>query len=275
MNNQVACRYAVVQFTPYIETAEFANVGVVMACPQTGFFGFKLQTRKHKRVTDFFDELPKAFYLRAIQGMKSELERVGKIIDAAPVAGRVDLLRAAFDELLHPREAIVRFSKARFVLTDDPSRELGEKFDHYVDRSFATQEFVEQEIEKRIRALLGTLDLARPFRPLVVGDEDVHVRFPLVQQRGVVPIKIIKPFNLTQADPMGIYDHGGNWLQRLQRLKKRSLLPHDVLFAVRGPAVSDAKRYAAYQDICADLRQEGVETVEDSAQERIEAFASA
>jgi hypothetical protein len=52
-----ACRYAVVQFVPYSETGEFANVGVVLICPETGYFGFQLQTRKYARVTAFFDEL--------------------------------------------------------------------------------------------------------------------------------------------------------------------------------------------------------------------------
>lgn len=65
--NQFACRYAIVQFAPHVETGEFANVGVVLMCPQTGYFDFKLQTRKHKRVTDFFDELPRDVYLRAVQ----------------------------------------------------------------------------------------------------------------------------------------------------------------------------------------------------------------
>jgi hypothetical protein len=27
----------------YLETGEFANVGVAMVCPQTGYFGFRLQ----------------------------------------------------------------------------------------------------------------------------------------------------------------------------------------------------------------------------------------
>ena len=41
--NKFAYRYAIVQFQPYSETGEFANVGVVLVCPETGFFDFKLQ----------------------------------------------------------------------------------------------------------------------------------------------------------------------------------------------------------------------------------------
>ena len=206
---QVACRYAVVQFMPYAETGEFANVGVALICPEAGYFGFKLQTRKYKRVTDFFDELPRHVYLRAVQGIDSELQRIAKVLDAAPAGGRPDFLREVFDGLVHPREAIVRFSAPRVVLTEDPAKEVVRKFDHYVDRTFATPEYVEHEIEKHIKLLLGTLDLNQPFRPAKIGDDEVYARFPLVQQRGGTAAKVIKPFNLNQAEPMGIYDHGG------------------------------------------------------------------
>lgn len=270
---QVACRYAIVQFTPYVETGEFANVGVVLICPQTGYFGFKLQTRKYKRVTDFFQELPRNVYLRAMQGFGRELERIAAVLADPSVAGRPNFMREVFEGLVHPREAIVRIGKPRVVLTDDPAQELIDKFDYYVDRSFATPEYVEQEMGRRIKALLGTLDLAQPFRPAKVGDDEVYARFPLVQQRGAEIAKIIKPFNLNQDEPMGIYDHGGAWLQRVQRLRKRSLLPDNVLFAVRGPAPSDVKRYAAFQEICAELRGEDVLTVDETAQQVIAEFA--
>lgn len=271
---QVACRYAVVQFTPYTETGEFANVGVVLICPQTGYFDFKLQTRKYKRVTDFFVELPRNVYLRAMQGIASELRRIARMLEDERADGRPDFMREVFEGLVHPREAVVRFSRPRVVLTDDPAGELIAKFDHYVDRSFATPEYVEHEIGRRIKSLLGTLNLTQPFRPERIGDDDVHVKFPLVQKRGADFAKIIKPFNLNQDEPMGIYDHGGAWLQRIQRLRKRSLLPHNVLFAVRGPAPSDLKRHAAFEEVCGELRDEDVLMVDEAAQERIAEFAA-
>jgi hypothetical protein len=151
---------------------------------------------------------------------------------------------------------------------------LGRKFDHYVDRSFATPEYVELEIERRIKSLLGTLNLVQPFRPQRVGDDDVYAKFPLVQRRGGAVAKIIKPFNLNQAEPMGIYEHGAAWLMRVQQLRKRRLLPHNVLFAVRGPSEADSKRFAAFQEICADLRSEDVLTVDETEQGAIAGFAA-
>ena len=84
----VACRYAVVQFAPYRETGEFANAGVVLMCPETGYFGFKLQTRRTKRITDFFDELPRSYYVRAVKAMEDELQRVAGVVAHAPGTGR-------------------------------------------------------------------------------------------------------------------------------------------------------------------------------------------
>ena len=52
-----ACHYAIVRFMPFIETGEFANVGVVMFAPQARYFGFKLLVNRQARVTNFFEQL--------------------------------------------------------------------------------------------------------------------------------------------------------------------------------------------------------------------------
>ncbi|MBV5292500.1 MAG: DUF3037 domain-containing protein [Curvibacter lanceolatus] len=272
----VACRYAVVQFMPYSETGEFANVGVVLICPSTKYFGFQLQARRHKRITDFFDELPKEVYQRAVQAIETELQRIAEMVaEAPPGAGQIDYLRQVFESLVHPREALVRFGPARMVMTLDPAAELLKQFEHYVDRSFASAEYIEQVMEKRIRALLSALDLPQPFRPARVGNDEVHVRFPLVQQRGEQISKIIKPFNLNQKEPMGIYDHGGNWLQRIQRLRRHRLLPQEVLFAVAAPPPDDLKRYAAFAEIRREFQAEEVILVDELAEKQIAEFALA
>lgn len=50
-----ACQYKIVRFTPYVETEEFANVGVVLYCPATGVLDYKLAPKRFGRVTSFFD----------------------------------------------------------------------------------------------------------------------------------------------------------------------------------------------------------------------------
>lgn len=269
----VACRHAVVQFAPYRETGEFANAGVVLVCPETGFFDFKLQTRRTKRITDFFDELPRSFYLRAVKAMEDELRRLAGLAAQAPSHGRAEMLRQMFDSLIHPREALVRFGPPRAVMTADPAAELTRQFEHCVERAFATPEYVEKAMEKRIKHLLDALHLPAPFVPQRVGDEGFYANFPLVQERGDAPTKIIKPFRLNQEEHLDIYEHGDAWLQKIRRLRSRSLLPQDVLFAVKAPPTHDAKRHAAFKEICDELQHLDVQTVDEAAEHAIENFA--
>lgn len=270
--NQLACRYAVVQFVPYLETGEFVNAGLVLICPRTGYFGYRLQRRKYARITGFFDELPRRVFLHAMDLIDSELRRVATLITNTPCADRETFLRQVFDRLLHPREAIVRFSTPRALLTDDPAAELNHQFERHVHRAFATPEYIEYAVEKRIRALLGTLNLEAPFKPAKVGDDLVHARFPLVQHRGERPAKIIKPLNLTQLEPTDIYEHGDAWLQKLRRLRDRGLLPPSILFALAAPEPG-TKRFVAYEEIQRELVAQGVLTADQDANSEISRFA--
>ncbi len=268
----VACRYAVVQFAPYRETGEFANAGVVLTCPETGYFDFKLQTRRTKRITDFF-ELKRSHFVTSVKVIEEELQRVAGVMAQAPATNRAEYLRQVFDSLVHPREALVRFSTPRAVMTADPAAELERQFEHYVERAFATPEYVEKAMEKRIKHLLDTLPLTAPFAPHRVGDDAFYANFPLVQLQGDALTKIIKPFRLNQDEPVEIYEHGDAWLKKIERLRNRHLLPDAVLFAVKAPSQADAKRHAAFEEICSDLLKLDVQTVEEDAERKIADFA--
>jgi hypothetical protein len=60
---------------------------------------------------------------------------------------------------------------------------------------------------------------------------------------------------------------------KVKRLRERDLLPQDVLFAVAGPPETDVKRYLAFQEICSELTQLGVESVDERSREQIVQFA--
>lgn len=271
----VACHYAVVQFLPYTETGEFVNAGLVMVCPQSGYFGYRLQRRKVGRVTGFFNELPAAVYRQSMQLIESELRRIEAEVRAAPDWPGEAGIRMVFEKLVHPREAIVRFGPSRVILTQDPAAELDVQFERYVNRSFATAEYVEQTMEKRIRGLLNTLRLDVPFKARRIGNDEVYARFALVQcdPQTEAPRKVIKPLNLAQTEPMGIYDHGDAWLQKIRRLRSRKLLPDAVLIAVSAPQAGDTKRLTAFREICDEFETMGVRTIPESDQQKISDFA--
>lgn len=265
-----ACRYAVVQFVPYTETEEFANVGVVLACPEAGVLDFKLQTRRVRRVTAFFDELPGNVYRHAVRVFQGELERVKEIAAQDRTSAGV---RDLFKALIHPREAIVRFGRERVVLADDPAAELQRLYAHYVERSFATPEYVEVTIEKRLRAVLNRVTPDHPFRAERVGDEDYYANFPLVQKVDGVMRKVIKPFNLGHEQTVDIYEHGEKWIAKIKHLRRKSLLPDDILFAVSPPAVDDIRRRTAADEICTELAGLGVQTLDQDADDQITHWA--
>ena len=69
--------------------------------------------------------------------------------------------------------------------------------------------------------------------------------------------KVIKPAVQPGAKRANaIYVHGDAWLQKVRRLRKRNLLPRDIMFALAVPPQSDAKRYGAFGEICTELQAE-------------------
>ena len=272
---RLACRYAIVRFMPYLETGEFANVGIVLACPETGFFDFRLELRRHGRITAFFEELNADIYRQSVRNLLGELQRLRDLVNDAPaeMVIRAEIVRNIFGALTHPREAMIRFGEVRPILVSQPKETLHELFDHYVRRTFVTPTYVEQTMAKRIQALLTEIPLAAPFKRAQVGDDQIHVNFPLVQRINDQVAKIIKPLNLAQQDANQIYSHGDTWLQKVRRLRKRGLLPHDLLFPVAAPPRSDENRYQAYDEICVELRDAEVCCIPEDDQSGIRDFA--
>ena len=69
--NKVACQYALLRFRPFVETGEFANVGVVLLAPEARFFWFLL-LKRYGRITQFFHQLDRKVYLNGREFMKEE-----------------------------------------------------------------------------------------------------------------------------------------------------------------------------------------------------------
>lgn len=270
-----ACRYAVVQFLPYAETGEFANVGVALLCPETGYFGFRLQnTRRTKRITQFFERLDRAVYTRAMDLFQQELQRVGQFLthEVFP-AGNADAARQTFMALTHPREAIVRFAPVRAIMAAAPEKELEILFGRYVEHDFATPEHREEVLEKRIGQLLRDLPLAKPFQAHTVGNDETRARFPFVLMENDRPIKAIKPLFLAQDEPHKIFEHADFWLPKMRRLRARGLLPDATLISTEAPPDDDGRRFKAFAEIRDEIAGMSLLTVTASDTEAIRRFA--
>lgn len=256
-----ACLYAIVRFCPYVETEEFANAGVVMISPHTGFFSYKLMGRKHARVTNFFEDVEGTLFRTALGNLKEELERIkdwlqmtgwpkGIQSEDAAVAKRV------FGEIVRPRETVIKFGSVRAVLADNPKTKLAELYDYYVERDFVTKQYRESVLEKEMRAWLSSAGIGSRFEKKEVGTDDYHATFPFVEGERASALKAIKPLYLGHDQPSRILDHGGQWLFRVQTLKRKGLMPKLVLFAAEGPQ-DDGAKHSAFEEITGTLRDQG------------------
>lgn len=271
---KLACQYAIVRFLPYLETGEFANVGIVMSCPESGFFEFKLLTHV-RRITAFFEELDAMIYRRARGDFNQELLRIRNILNPIHgVAKEAGLAQHLFAELTRPREVMMRFEGVRMVLAENPAQQLQELFGHYVERNFATKAHQEQLLDKWVRKVLVDAQLNKQYPAETVGNADsYHAKFPFVFREGARALKAIKPLHLAHADPAQIFDHGWAWLGKVQKLRALHVLPERVLFPVQGPTEIDSERFEIFQDIVGQLAANDVQVVATTQTEKIIEFA--
>lgn len=273
-----ACQYALLRFRPFAETGEFANVGIVLLAPEARFFGFKLLNR-YGRITQFFKELDKKVYLNGRGLFKEELERFAAQLRKFAQDGRktVPDVRLAIDlfaELVRQREAILQFDERRVVLADDPNAKLNALYDFYVERNFITKEYQERLLESSIRKLLFRAQVGENYRQKKLGDADFAVNFPFVRMDKGNVARVIKPLYLAQTDTTKLITHGGQWVDKIRRLRKRQVLPDNVMFPVTSPVLNTSS-YRAFEEIRDDLAAERVEVVTANSDQQILDFARA
>ncbi|MDR6094057.1 DUF3037 domain-containing protein [Stenotrophomonas sp. SORGH_AS_0321] len=272
MKTKVACQYAIVRFIPYAETGEFANIGVVLACPELGLLRAKLApTNRTQRVTDFFQGLGARIYREAMKYVKAEIFRVAKAVEDGQLQAYY-----AFDSITRPREALMTFSATRVILAESPDEALAELYERFIERDFATKEYHEQILTKGVGRILSGARLKAYFDDLAVGDDSFSVKFPFVSTSPDTPKVAIKPLFLGQDEPNKIFEHGGFWVHKIARLKKHNLLPAHTLFAIEAPPTGagiSLKRVNATREITDELRDLDVEVVDATDRPAILNFA--
>lgn len=269
----IACHYAIARFAPFIETGEFANVGLVMFAPGARFFSFELLGNRYARVTNFFEGLDSKVFRASMTGLRDELDRIAALLKQ-PGALNKDAQIAVWRDLIKPRETMLRFSEPRIALAEDCQTKLLELYDYYVGHNFATKEYQEKLLERAVTGWLRDAGLHDKFHPARIGNDDYHAQFPFVAGPENQPEKIIKPLNLNYEDAAKIFDHGGQWLYRIDALKKRDLLPSKVLFSVDGPQPNESSsRGRAKDEIVAELKNRDVFVVPHGSAQPIIEFA--
>ncbi|MCW7555951.1 DUF3037 domain-containing protein [Endozoicomonas gorgoniicola] len=227
--NKYACRYAIVQFMPYPETGEFANVGVVLAIPQKNIFAFRLETSKTTRLTHFFNHLERNVYLSAIKGLEEELGYYVQAIRDAQITAQV-----AFDSLVRPLETILRFSDERVKMVNTFDQVEDGLFGRFVMHDFAKAPDYEGELQRKIGQMLREINLEHKFKKRTLGTDAYRVTMPLVQKKEA-RYRAVQPLFFNQNKPQAIIEHGNRWASKLDTLKDFGALPEEILIPVKKP----------------------------------------
>lgn len=245
-----ACKYSLIQFAPFRETDEFANVGVLLACDDFRFFDFRIETQHTKRYTDFFHNLDVKFYNFAVKSYEEKLQEVQLLLQQNSYQKALDI----FDAVVQPREPAIRFGAPRVILSEDPKQELEKLFQHYVRLGFTALPNYKKEYTKRIKGWLEELNLVpeKNFKELFVGNEEYKFKLPLVQNFQQKK-KIIQPFVFNQNSSTKIYQYADEWLGKFKRLKDFGELPKDVLFTVDAAASLNDEQNDALQAVLRDM----------------------
>lgn len=266
--------YTLVRLLPQVDAGEFANIGVVLACPKQTFFEFRL-IKRYGRVTRFFDEFTGDLFLRVRREIEAELRHIRTQIGTSGARDQTVVLRVLQD-LTKPRESMVRYAPLRMLMTDNPEAELNRLVARYVQRNGeGLPQRREEALTRHVNKILRAKQLAHVFEPDEVGPEEFHVQLPLVHERDGKVLAAIKPLDLTQDEPVKVYEHGDLWVGRLRRLKLLGALPAGMLVPVEGPMLKGTRLYQAYEAIVGELGDMGIEVTEAANNTKILEFAQA
>ena len=277
-DNQLACNYSIIRFLPYPETEEFVNVGVVLACPETQFFGVRLESTARRRIHAFFPELNKNIFTIGHKNFHKEMEGVSQRLNGCscervmPFA--LTMFNRYFLEVVKPRESVFRFSSVGTRLADDPEDALDVLYAYYVERLFAQRpKYQETEMIARLRKGFKQAQI-QGYRQGMLGNDRYEVYFPFLRRNEEHnnQFKAIKPLDLDKSDPTTITNHGDAWLAKLKHLANMSYDADRVLFAVQMPE-NEPINVEAANEIIKQILSSGAKVSQIDEVNQISAFA--
>lgn len=161
-----ACHYALVRFLPFVETGEFAVVGVVLFAPKASYFAYELLSLEQlDRVTTFFQAFDAKHFQAVMHSGRTALQRVADLFKThSAESGRASLDNTAafalWNELTKPLGSMLGMDEPRLALATDPAAKLEELFQFYVERNFVTREHQDEALLNRgVKTSLTVLPL--------------------------------------------------------------------------------------------------------------------
>ena len=126
MPERYNCAVVTVCLRPSPVSPETACFGVIVKCDDGGFFSYKLaqdDERAIERIAGFFPRYGRENVVRAMEWAAHD-------IDFAIKGEKED--RATFQNLIRPRENVIRYGSPFVVATDNPASELERQYENLV-----------------------------------------------------------------------------------------------------------------------------------------------
>lgn len=264
-------KYALVRFMPFAETGEFANIGVLLCAPESGYWEFKLAPKRFARITAFFTEMESSLYALAISNIKQEM----LITQGVAQEYRAKGMMSFFNEITRTREGIVQFGNVRTLISDTkPKVQLEKLYEHYVQRSFATEQYREQQLVTLIKQKLVKGKVPVDYREKVFKVNFREIKIPLaasVKNQN----RLIRPLAFYHEKATRMFEHGEQWANRISALiENGNINPDEVLFPVEVAQGLRGDRAEAYEAVLKVFSEQGFKTVDYKDDQLIVDFAS-
>eukprot|EP00831_Metopus_contortus_P027615 TRINITY_DN2317_c0_g2_i1.p2 TRINITY_DN2317_c0_g2~~TRINITY_DN2317_c0_g2_i1.p2 ORF type:complete len:286 (+),score=33.88 TRINITY_DN2317_c0_g2_i1:1157-2014(+) len=270
------CNYSTIRFQPYRETGEFVNIGVLLSCPQVGFFKYRVDKAHHGRISKFFPELDMNIFRRGRLYLEKELNGCMKIFSNKDKEQfvfdfEVDKNKKIFSYLMSMKENMFTFGEVSTGMTTDLEQKLDELFDFYVGRNFAhPRQYQEEVMTKELEKTFLNYSLSLCFNAKRIGTDDFNIKIPFVSDDHN---KAIKPLCLAYEDTTRIYEHGDLWISRIKRLQSLHCFPQRFMFAAAKPKANDKNKFKASSEIETELKGLGADVVSFDDRQKIISFA--
>lgn len=267
--NKFACQYRIVRFSPFVETEEFANVGILVFCPAKSRLEFRLASSRFGRVTQFFHNMDKRVYKTVITTLENEFKRAKILVTKE----NSELGKAVFEELTRSKGGVVCFSDTRVLLTEDIVKETERLFDHFVGRSFNTRDYRERHLERSLRQTLKSINLDKVYKKATLDTGLMEIALPFVRQDESFTKGVIKPLAFDQSTTSNAVKHADQWLSQAEHLIEGGAVAKDLLFALDIESVKDQRLVGYLKLFRKKLNSIGVQTADVQDENSIVEFA--
>jgi len=275
--------FATVGFRPHTETEEFVTIGALALDKQARQFDFTLlDPRKTVRIATMFPEA-KSLYKEVRKRLDAELKAIRQAVNGNGVGADVPIFpqlieeeRGLFAAITNPREGVVCYPVKGRRMATDMDEMLGVLRRRFIERHLQPPgQAVEEAMAREIAHVLREARLLPAYaRDAKLGPEEYMVPFAFAHMTAEHRAdRALRPLNFDLATPTDIYNHGDEWITRLNRLEKKGYRPDRCLFAMRPPKEKEGLRMKAFEEIRQEFLANAVVAPSESDAPQIIEFA--